>query len=249
LIVIAIIAVLAALLLPALKNAKESVKKVVCISNLRQLATGFTLYATDFNGTYPPLNFYTTTPKTLSDGSEYPGSTSLQYYQWYTNKLHDNDYVRVSKWKNEKAGEVDLVTDVWVCPSLTPERFRQGGGYGPAENIIRYSYRDEQFGSTRNINQIKSPSNLYLIGDAWQPRNSEQPFCSWKSIFPPSSIGPTGGWALVGGVDGWDVAGIEQSAPRHIGQAVCVAFFDGHSEAMKFQALRNNVNNVFGPEN
>lgn len=49
LVVIAIIAVLAALLLPALRNARESGKKAVCVSNLRQVHLACLLY-TEANG-------------------------------------------------------------------------------------------------------------------------------------------------------------------------------------------------------
>jgi prepilin-type N-terminal cleavage/methylation domain-containing protein len=47
LVVIAIIAILAALLLPALATAKEKGKRVACLNNLRQLAIGVTMYASE----------------------------------------------------------------------------------------------------------------------------------------------------------------------------------------------------------
>src|SRR2546430_3317179 len=54
LVVIAIIAILASLLLPALARAKEKAKAVKCLSNEKQIALGYLLYASD-NSDYLPL--------------------------------------------------------------------------------------------------------------------------------------------------------------------------------------------------
>jgi prepilin-type processing-associated H-X9-DG protein/prepilin-type N-terminal cleavage/methylation domain-containing protein len=54
LVVVAIIAVLAAMLLPALQNAREKGKAAVCMGNLRQLYVAFASYASDNNGHLPP---------------------------------------------------------------------------------------------------------------------------------------------------------------------------------------------------
>ena len=53
LVVIAVVGILAALLLPALARAKERGKSVRCVSNLRQLALGATLFADDNEDTLP----------------------------------------------------------------------------------------------------------------------------------------------------------------------------------------------------
>src|SRR5664279_3815667 len=57
LVVIAIIAILAALLLPALSRAKAKAQRTICLNNVKQLQTGWHLYATDSNDWMPPNRF------------------------------------------------------------------------------------------------------------------------------------------------------------------------------------------------
>ena len=56
LVVVAVIAILAAILLPALSTAKESGRRSKCVGNLRQMYLGLRLYADDNNGDFPLMN-------------------------------------------------------------------------------------------------------------------------------------------------------------------------------------------------
>jgi len=55
LLVIAIIAILAAMLLPALTSAKRKAAQTACINNQRQLGLGMEMYVNDNNSTFPGI--------------------------------------------------------------------------------------------------------------------------------------------------------------------------------------------------
>jgi prepilin-type processing-associated H-X9-DG protein len=98
LVVIAVIAILATLLLPALSGSKASSKRIQCVSNLRQMGIAADLYVDDNSGSYPIAYDYqqeggvtysacwdlTTvygTPNTVIAGSLWQGQTILQIQQ------------------------------------------------------------------------------------------------------------------------------------------------------------------------
>ncbi len=60
LVVIGVIAILIALLLPALARAREQAQTLVCASNMRQIGIGMDLYAHDWKQWYPPTPWDTT---------------------------------------------------------------------------------------------------------------------------------------------------------------------------------------------
>ena len=65
LVVIAIIAILAAILFPVFASAKQSAKKTVDLSNMKQIGIAFALYESDFDDYFPLDSF-------PSKGSQWP---------------------------------------------------------------------------------------------------------------------------------------------------------------------------------
>jgi len=79
LVVIGIIAILAALLLPALSRAKESARNVICVNNLHQIAVASFTYTVDERGQLPWFRDWlsrqqqlTLSPFDLTTGELYP---------------------------------------------------------------------------------------------------------------------------------------------------------------------------------
>ena len=74
LVVVAIIMILAALLLPTLRGAKEKARQTHCMNNLKQLGIGYNLYLVDNNDVFPT---YSAGP---APNSHYQGWTMLGGY-------------------------------------------------------------------------------------------------------------------------------------------------------------------------
>jgi len=58
LVVVAIVAILAAIIFPVFTNARERARQIKCVSNLRQLSTGFLMYMDENGGGMPSLSRY-----------------------------------------------------------------------------------------------------------------------------------------------------------------------------------------------
>lgn len=72
LVVIAIIAILAGLLLPALSKAKDKALAIQCLSNQKQMALAYSLYASDQNDRIVTLYLFNTAPP----GAFFPGGVT-----------------------------------------------------------------------------------------------------------------------------------------------------------------------------
>src|SRR5882724_10880910 len=92
LIVIAIIAILAAMLLPALSKAKQKTQLIQCMNNNKQLTLGWLMYADDNNSKLPPNmngNGPSDTAKSWVNGwlDWNPGNTDNTNLQFLANAL------------------------------------------------------------------------------------------------------------------------------------------------------------------
>src|SRR2546423_13790128 len=69
LVVIAIIAILGSLLLPALAKAQEKARGIKCLSNMKQIILGYTIYANDNKDDIVTLYLFSKAPP----GALFPG--------------------------------------------------------------------------------------------------------------------------------------------------------------------------------
>ena len=210
LVVIAIIAILAALLLPALANAKERARRIQCMSNLKQLQTGWLIYVTDHEDFMPP---------NLWDGVQGHQAGSAPGSWVVGNACFDHSPTNIEagvQWRyNPSLPIYHCPTDASLTDDNQMQRLRSysllsylGGVPNNLSSDLTYASRFKQ-----RATQIRKTSSVmaFVCEDANSINDG------MFVVFPPS-----GGWC--------DIPGY-----RHA-NTFPVSFVDGHVECWKWNS-------------
>lgn len=201
LIVIAIIAILAALLLPALNKARDKGKMIRCASNQKQIGTALHMYAQDFGDI---VTLYIAR-----------GSNPVTYAALLSNKLRE--FYGLNPYYGLSTNYLDSL-DVFMCPSIlpfgpAPKKGFDGGPrstytkgvnhlaiYGTVANAKGHPLTQEDVSTDpfvyrgepdKNsfiapLHSIKSPSKFFALGCSYATAQD----CQWYSIsFTSTSAG------------------------------------------------------------
>jgi prepilin-type N-terminal cleavage/methylation domain-containing protein/prepilin-type processing-associated H-X9-DG protein len=207
LVVIAIIAILSAILLPALAKAKLSAQRAACESNLRQLGIATQLYWDDNTGN---CFSYSSVPKTVNGASG-----NLWWFGWLANnggegnRAFDLSYGVLFPYLNG--------SNVRLCPSpvWSSPYFQLKG----TNVVFSYGYNKYVAGSHAHISRVPRPTETALFSDAAivdtfqnaSPGNPKFEECYYLELAPNYS----------------HLDNVENSHFRHAQQAN-VTFCDGH---------------------
>jgi len=122
LVVVAIIAILAAMLLPALSKAREKARQAVCMGNLKQISTGLAMYMDDNDGYFPAAYYHIDSQK-------------LPIY-----KVIGKHYLGYKGANLNDVGNAHKEVPLWVCPSVRPNTPSDyGWNYGSYSPSRRFS--------------------------------------------------------------------------------------------------------------
>lgn len=201
LVVIGIIALLISILLPALNRARESAKSVVCMSNLRQIGLGMTMYINDNKGMYMPYLL--------------PGAMGA-WYHYLVNNQGEWPYNTTSYVQTYRI--FDCPADQHIPFSLDPpsagatwEEYVRYRGYisygislGLSNNYGKAGYPFE----VAKVTELAHPAETIVAADAFDPVYGNGQFYIHPYFLKSAYVG--------------------QLAPRHQNASCNVLWADGH---------------------
>ncbi len=132
LIVISIIAILAAMLLPALNKAREKARAIQCTGNLKQIGTAFSVYTGDYHDCYP-----TTVALSGTYSWDIPKTTWIGAVGQYMGNSVKNG-INASGWPDLKR------PGPFACPTLSA--YQNGETF--SADVVHYGYNGDLFGKT-----------------------------------------------------------------------------------------------------
>ena len=217
LVVIAVIALLLSVLLPSLRRAKDMGKRVVCLSNMRQMCVSVQAYLINNNNYFPPA---------ARDIYSLTANPNVQY-AWDFTRVYN---VASNTWEYEPGliWEGQGTVKIHQCPSFTGPAMWAGDKYtgynynasyiGWAEPVGGWS--PSEYIPTARLTDIRQPGRCAVFGDGQYGDNQANKFmrAPWENEREKDISNST----RYAGTQGF----------RHL-KSTNVGFADGHCESLK----------------
>jgi prepilin-type N-terminal cleavage/methylation domain-containing protein len=231
LVVIGIIAVLIAILLPTLSKARAQANRLVCLSNVRQLAAGIVLYSVENKGWLPYC----------AVGAD--GKVNVQmdddWLWWEQNRNVDESPIARSLGLGG-----DKLTRLLTCPADVDELRQAIIVLLPGQGPFTYSY-----GLNQNVGINYKPGYPNIVGartrySSWRHPSDKVMFT--EMLAPDGGACTSGLLALRHGMVIHPDPQVTPTVSRPYGRNVSASFFDGHGESIMEEYMHQLGHN--GPD-
>ena len=266
LVVVAIIALLVALLLPALGRARMISVRTACLASIRATALGMHLYAADNTDDIivsyqPPGGHYHTWGGTIVYGYDC-GDSSTQdkrIQPSYVNPRNARcplspNYAKIvateppASWSN---GPCDLTT--WTTYAV----FIVNSSKDPKDWNFTHHYIFDPVGDpngynwwldTQRLTRIPNPGSMIMLAESLNvlQANAHQAGPQWGTnsgyfYFGNCGIWTAHGWSGDPNYTGATTNGFPVADANYVGGMANVAYYDAHAESLSVQNLRNGT--------
>jgi prepilin-type N-terminal cleavage/methylation domain-containing protein/prepilin-type processing-associated H-X9-DG protein len=249
LVVIGIIAVLLAILLPALGAARRQSRTVKCVAALREIGKAYAMYAAEYEGYWPVAVHQT-------GNSNYPTSVERRWPDMIAKYVNSNRGVH----KYDDINKIRLDSVIWGCPewaksientdtNLT-DKVRVGYGMNP------YPMYFDDGNQTANLAEVLSSGvGRYTKAMEWKKPSERGVLCDAQAhiIQTPATISTASKWqpydAVAFATDAFHVDG-SRHAPNNTSKEstyrnpyMNMLFADGHVNNVSVKEAWNAIHN------
>lgn len=243
--VVAILAIVAALLLPVLAQVRAAGRRTKCLNNVRQLGHSIALYAGDHDEVFPPYF-----DRVI--GSRCEGTLQTLGAQKYWPELI-SPYVAPPTGHSGEHGQalIHELSPVFVCPEwsgdLRAGNWRLGNitSYGISDHIVNWWTPSYCGGFTsRSMPEVAAPASCVLLTETYDWMSTNRTLPGAALALSPLDHLPSGINGATATLAGRHAAAYrkksiaERSDPASLNMT---AFCDGHVRAVKVGALADSA--------